>query len=126
MRLLLRFYGEKNSISLVGLEKKIYLNIILKNNFKNYIMTKRGINLYELVFGAFFVLKLAKLTPIADWNWFFIFLPLIIGKLHRFIIWVYEGTKLRQELADLLSETYVDIRAKQIAKKYLKEARKQT
>ena len=89
-------------------------------------MTKRGLNLYELIFGAFFVLKLAKLTPIADWNWFFIFLPFIIGKLHRFFIWVYEGTKLRQELADLLSETYVEIRAKQIAKKHLKETRKQS
>ena len=98
----------------------------LKNNLKDKKMTKRAINIYELIFGAFFVLKLAKLTPIADWNWFFIFLPFIIGKLHRFIIWVYEGTKLRQELADLLSETYVDIRAKQIAKKTLKEARKQT
>jgi hypothetical protein len=45
---------------------------------------------------------------------------------YRFFIWVYEGTKLRQELADLLSETYVDIRAKQIAKKTLKQAKKQT
>ena len=89
-------------------------------------MTQRSINLYELIFGAFFVLKLAKLTPIADWNWVFIFLPFIIGKLHRFFVWVYEGTKLRQELADLLSETYVDIRAKQIAKKTLKQAKKQT
>ena len=88
-------------------------------------MTKRGLNLYELIFGAFFFFLLAKLTPIADWNWFLIFLPITLGKLHRFIIWVYERTKLRQELADLLSETYVDIRAKQIAKKYLKEARKQ-
>ena len=88
-------------------------------------MTKRGLNLYELIFGAFLVLKLAKLTPIADWNWFFILLPFIIGKLHRFFVWVYEGTKLREEIADLLSETYVDIRAKQIAKKTLKEAKKQ-
>ena len=31
-------------------------------------MTKRSINLYKLIFGAIFVLKLAKLTPIADWN----------------------------------------------------------
>ncbi len=89
-------------------------------------MSKRAMNIYEFIFAIFFILKITETTNVSSWNWFFILLPFIIGKLHRFIIWVYEGTKLRQELADLLSETYVDIRAKQIAKKTLKEARKQT
>lgn len=89
-------------------------------------MSKRAMNIYEFIFAIFFILKITGTTNVSTWNWFFIFLPFIIGKLHRFIIWVYEGTKLRQELADLLSETYVDIRAKQIAKKTLKQAKKQT
>lgn len=89
-------------------------------------MTKRAMNIYEFIFAIFFILKITETTNVSSWNWFFIFLPLIIGKLHRFIIWVYEGTKLRQELADLLSETYVDIRAKQIAKKALKQAKNQS
>ena len=89
-------------------------------------MSKRAMNIYEFIFAIFFILKITGMTSVSTWNWFFILLPFIIGKLHRFFIWVYEGTKLRQELADLLSETYVDIRAKQIAKKHLKEARKQT
>ena len=89
-------------------------------------MTNRAMNIYEFIFAIFFILKITETTNVSSWNWFFIFLPFIIGKLHRFFIWVYEGTKLRQELADLLSETYVEIRAKQIAKKHLKEARKQS
>ena len=89
-------------------------------------MSKRAMNIYEFIFAIFLILKITETSNVSSWNWFFIFLPFIIGKLHRFIIWVYEGTKLRQELADLLSETYVDIRAKQIAKKTLKQAKKQT
>lgn len=88
-------------------------------------MTKRGLNLYELVFGAFLVLKFANVTPIATWNWFFILLPIIIGFIHKFFIWVYEGTQMKREIDDLMADTYVEIRKRQIAKKHIRNVLKQ-
>ena len=87
-------------------------------------MTKRSINLYELIFGAFFVLKLAKLTPIADWNWFFIFLPIIIYLIHKFFVYVWEGTGMNKDFMNKLADAYVERKKRQFAKKALRDAKK--
>ena len=87
-------------------------------------MTKRSINLYELIFGAFFVLKLAKLTPIADWNWFFIFLPIIIYLIHKFLVYVWEGTGMNKDFMNKLADAYVERKKRQFAKKAIRDARR--
>ena len=87
-------------------------------------MTKRSINLYELIFGAFFVLKLAKLTPIADWNWFFIFLPIIIYLIHKFFVYVWEGTGMNKDFMNKLADAYVERKKRQFAKKAIRDARR--
>lgn len=86
-------------------------------------MIKRGINLYEMIFGAFFVLKVTG-TGIQSWNWFFIFIPLLIGFIHHFFSWVYNKTQLRNDLNVKLQDLYLDARKKQFAKRAIRDAKK--
>lgn len=85
-------------------------------------MTKRSINLYELIFGAFFVLKLAKLTPIAEWNWFFIFLPLMLNFIVKFFEWIWDSLNLKRSATKALQNAYYDKIREKAVKEALKEA----
>ena len=87
-------------------------------------MTKRALNLYEMIFGGFFLLKITATGIVATWNWFFIFLPLIIGILHNFFIWIYEGTGMNRQVKNDLKDTYLDYVRKSATRKAIKDARK--
>ena len=87
-------------------------------------MTKRALNLYEMIFGGFFLLKITATGIVATWNWFFIFLPLIIGILHNFFVWVYEGTGMNKRMKIDLRDAYLDNLRKRVSKKALKDLQK--
>lgn len=53
-------------------------------------------SLLDYVFAVFLLFKLGEIGTVANWNWFFIFLPLIIGILVRLIfVLVSEGIKIK-------------------------------
>lgn len=87
-------------------------------------MTKRGLNLYELIFGVFFLLKVTKTGVVANWNWFFIFLPIIIYLIHKFFVYVWEGTGMNKDFMNKLADAYVERKKRQFAKKALRDAKK--
>ena len=87
-------------------------------------MTKRGLNLYELIFAIFFLMKITKTGVVADWNWFFVFLPIIINFVHKFFVWIWEGTGMGRSINQELSSFYIEHQKKQYVKKALREARK--
>lgn len=86
-------------------------------------MTKRGLNLYELIFGAFFVLKVAKLTVVADWSWWWIFAPFIVNLIHKFFSWIWYGTGLTNDLNEALLNLYIARKEKVFYKNAIKEQR---
>lgn len=86
-------------------------------------MTKRGLNLYEMIFGAFFVLKVTG-EGIQSWNWFFVFLPLLFGILHHFFSWVYNKTQMKNDFNVKLQDLYLDARKRQFAKKAIRDVKK--
>jgi hypothetical protein len=86
-------------------------------------MTKRSLNIYELIFGAFFILKITG-EGIENWNWFFVFLPLIIGFIHNFFSLVYRKTELNNDLNSKLQDLYLDAKKKQFARRAIRDAKR--
>lgn len=82
-------------------------------------MTKRSLNLYELIFGAFFILKVTG-EGIQNWNWFFVFLPLIIGLLHTFFSKVMTVTGMKRDINIVLQDMYLERKKRQARNKLLK------
>ena len=85
---------------------------------------KRAMNIYEFIFGILFLLKITKTGVVSSWNWFFIFLPIIIYLIHKFFVWIWEGTGMGRSINQELAGFYIEHQKKQYAKKALREARK--
>lgn len=83
-------------------------------------MTKRAVNLYEFIFGAFFVLKITG-KGIESWNWFWVFLPLILGLIHAFFSWVYHGTQMKHDLNRTLQDLYIENAKRRSQKRAFKD-----
>lgn len=88
-------------------------------------MTKRALNLYEMIFGAFFILKVTG-EGIQNWNWFFVFLPLIIGLIHGFFIRVYERTGMKRDFNIVLQDFYLNYKRNKVVKEAKKSFAKKS
>lgn len=87
-------------------------------------MSKRAMNIYEFIFGILFLLKITKTGIVSSWNWFFIFLPIIIYLIHKSIVWVWEGTGMNKDFMNKLADAYVERKKRQFAKKAIRDAKK--
>ena len=61
-------------------------------------MLKRSMNMFEFIFAVLFLLKITKTGIVADWSWFFVFLPFAINLLNKFFVWVWEGSQIGIEM----------------------------
>ena len=68
-------------------------------------MTKRAMNVFEFIFGTFFILKVTKTGLVEDWNWFIVFLPLVINYIVKFFSWVVSTLGLGRS-ADVAIQNY--------------------
>ena len=88
-------------------------------------MSKRAINMYEFIFGAFFILKVTG-EGIQNWNWFFVFLPLVIGFIHTFFIRVYENTGMKRDTNAAMQDMYLNYKRNKVVKAVKKDFAKKT
>ena len=84
-------------------------------------MTKRAMNLYEFIFSIFFLLKITHQTNVSEWNWFWVFLPLIINFIWKFFSWIVDGTGMRRDITNQLADFYVEKKVNQKLKKFRDE-----
>ena len=81
-------------------------------------------DIYEFIFGILFLLKITKTGIVSSWNWFFIFLPIIIYLIHKSIVWVWEGTGMNKDFMNKLADAYDEKKKRQFAKKAIRDAKK--
>ena len=78
-------------------------------------------NIYEFIFGILFLLKITKTGVVSSWNWFFIFLPIIIYLIHKFFVYVWEGTGMNKDFMNKLADTYVERKKRRFVKKSIND-----
>lgn len=59
-------------------------------------MTKRSMNVFEFIFAVLFLMKITKTGIVADWNWFFVALPLLVNFATKFVQWIVETLNLKR------------------------------
>lgn len=80
-------------------------------------MTKRAMNVFEFLFGTFFILKVTKTSVVEDWSWWLIFLPLVINYIVKFFSWVWSTLGLGRSADVAIQDAYISrIRNKAIEK----------
>ena len=84
-----------------------------------------GISLLQLIFAAFFILKITHLTNISGWSWYWIVLPLILHYIVKAIKWFIYSLNLPEQWRREILDSYVQARKKQYLKKVLKDERSQ-
>ena len=82
---------------------------------------KRAMNIYEFIFGMLFLLKITKTSIVSSWNWFFIFLPIIIYLIHKFFVYVWEGTGMNKDFMNKLADAYVERKKRRFVKKSIND-----
>lgn len=80
-------------------------------------MSKRSMNMFEFIFAVFFLLKITQTGIVAEWSWFWVFLPFIINLLIRFFVWAWEGSQMGIELKQNLADAYVERKKRKFVKK---------
>ena len=78
-------------------------------------------NIYEFIFGILFLLKITKTSIVSSWNWFFIFLPIIIYLIHKFFVYVWEGTGMNKDFMNKLADAYVERKKRRFVKKSIND-----
>lgn len=84
-------------------------------------MQKRSMNMFEFIFAVLFLLKITKTGIVADWSWFFIFLPFIFNLLNKFFIWVWEGSQIGIEMKQNFADAYIERKKRKFVKKSIDE-----
>lgn len=84
-----------------------------------------GISLLQLIFAAFFILKITHLTNISEWKWYWIALPLVLHYIVKSFKWLLHSMNLPEQWRREVLDTYVQARKKQYLKKVLKDERSQ-
>ena len=80
-------------------------------------MSKRGANMFELIFTAFFILKATKTGVVEDWSWWLIVLPLVINFVVKFFSWIVDTLGIKRSADVAIQDFYVSrIRQKAIEK----------
>lgn len=85
-------------------------------------MTKRGANVFELIFGAFFILKISETGIVGNWSWFWVFLPLVLNFVVKFFEWIWDSLNLKRSATKALQDAYYDKVREKAVKDALKEA----
>ena len=74
-------------------------------------------NVFEFLFGTFFILKVTKTSVVEDWSWWLIFLPLVINYIVKFFSWVWSTLGLGRSADVAIQDAYISrIRNKAIEK----------
>lgn len=84
-------------------------------------MTKRALNMFELMFAVFFILKVTKMGVVQDWNWFWVFLPLILNFVLKFFGWVSETIGLKRSVSVALQDAHINRVREKAKNQYLKK-----
>ena len=84
-------------------------------------MSKRGANMFEFIFAVLFLLKITKTGIVADWSWFFVFLPFAINLLNKFFVWVWEGSQIGIEMKQSFADAYITRKKRRFVKKSIDE-----
>ena len=80
-------------------------------------MTKRAMNVFEFLFGTFFILKVTKTGVVEDWSWWLIFLPLVVNFVVKFFSWIVDTLGIKRSADVAIQDLYVSrIRQKAIEK----------
>ena len=84
-------------------------------------MLKRSMNMFEFIFAVLFLLKITKTGIVADWSWFFVFLPFAINLLNKFFVWVWEGSQIGIEMKQSFADAYITRKKRRFVKKSIDE-----
>ena len=84
-------------------------------------MSKRGANMFEFIFAVLFLLKITKTGIVADWSWFFVFIPFAINLLNKLFVWVWEGSQMGIEMKQSFADAYVERKKRRFVKKSIDE-----
>lgn len=85
-------------------------------------MTKRGANIFEIVFGAFLIMKILEAGNVGNWSWFWVFFPLMLNFFVKFFEWIWDSLNLKRSATKALQNAYYD----KIREKAVKEALKES
>ena len=95
---------------------------IFEKNFKTKFITMvNKLNLYQLLFAALFILKIGEVGKYADFSWWWVFLPFLLGVLHSGLMWVAETISLPERMRSEVANAYVETIRKKATKKAIKE-----
>ena len=83
------------------------------------------LNLYQLLFAALFILKIGDVGKFADFSWWWVFAPFVLGALHTFLSWVAKAMELPEKLRDEIGITYLDVVRRRATRKALKSLQKE-
>ena len=84
-------------------------------------MSKRSMNMFEFIFAVLFLLKITQTGIVAEWDWFFVFLPFIINLLNKFFVWVWEGSQMGIEMKQSFADAYIERKKRRFVKKSIDE-----
>ena len=87
-------------------------------------MQKRSMNMFEFIFAVLFLLKITQTGIVAEWDWFFVFIPFIINLLNKFFVWVWEGSQIGIEMKQNIADAYVERKKRKVVKKSIDELSK--
>ena len=82
---------------------------------------KKAMNMFEFIFAVLFLLKITKTGIVADWSWFFVFIPFAINLLNKLFVWVWEGSQIGIEMKQSFADAYITRKKRRFVKKSIDE-----
>lgn len=83
------------------------------------------LNLYQLLFAALFILKIGDVGKYADFSWWWVFTPLILGILRNVITWFLSAMQIPEKIRQEASMLYLESVRKRATKKAINNIKKE-
>ena len=100
--------------------------ITFENKFTTKLKAmKHSANIYQIIFAALLILKIGEVSTYADFSWFLIISPLIIGTINSYFLRALEATGITKKTKEALLEMYVAAVKRRVTNRELKKLLKE-
>lgn len=99
---------------------------IFEKKFKHkFTVMISKLNLYQLLFAALFILKIGDVGKYADFSWWWVFTPFILGVMHSILMWFLNVMQISEKVKQEAAKVYLDAVQKKATKRAIKEIEKE-
>ena len=83
------------------------------------------LNVYQVLFAALLLLKIGEVGKFADFSWWVVFAPYMLGCLHSLLMWTFHLMEIPDKFRQEAGIIYLDTIRKRATKRALKRIQKE-